>query len=330
MKFDDKTIAGSAFLSASRRMLPLVVVVTAGLLLVGGLANGQSMYKYKGPDGEWIYTDVAPPAETTVETRDLHKGESDPKVTVQYHQGENGVEFVARNEYHAPVEVILALDKIANLSAPPPKDQLRWVVPARSQLLLMELALLDDSAPPVAEFRYVWLHGDPDSQHAPAEPYRAPFAVATDFIVSQAFPEAITHTTPDSYYAVDFDMPIGTDIYAARGGVVFDVASTNFRGGLDPAKDLPAANLIRILHDDGTIAIYAHLNWNTIRVQPGDRVKRGEYIADSGNTGFSSGPHLHFVVLQNRGLRLESLPVAFDAPNGTTTTAKSGAMLSAY
>ena len=57
------------------------------------------------------------------------------------------------------------------------------------------------------------------------------------------------------------------------------------------------------------MAIYAHLNWDSIRVRPGQIVKRGEYIADSGNTGVSSGPHLHFVVQRNAGLMHESLPI---------------------
>ena len=58
-----------------------------------------------------------------------------------------------------------------------------------------------------------------------------------------------------------------------------------------------------MLHDDGTTAIYAHLQMDTIRVRPGQRVERGEYIANSGNTGFSSGPHLHFVVVRNAGFQ---------------------------
>ena len=72
---------------------------------------------------------------------------------------------------------------------------------------------------------------------------------------------------------------------------------------------------VMTLHDDGTIAIYAHLNWNSIRVEPGDRVERGEFIAESGNTGFSTGPHLHFAVLKNVGMFLESVPVRFEGAN---------------
>src|SRR5210317_2409820 len=125
-------------------------------------------------------------------------------------------------------------------------------------------------------------------------------------------------------------MPVGTDVMAARDGVVFEVASTNFKGGPDDNEYADLANLVRILHDDGTFAVYAHLNWNTIRVQPGDRVTTGQYIADSGNTGISSGPHLHFAVQRNLGMRVESLPVAFRGADGSRVTPSSGSVISAY
>ena len=148
--------------------------------------------------------------------------------------------------------------------------------------------------------------------------------------MSQAYPDVVTHQTPDSFYAVDLVMPVGTDIFAARDGIVFDVASDNFRGGLDRKRDGPKANVVRILHDDGTYAIYAHLNWNSIRVRPGDRIRRGQYIADSGNTGYSSGPHLHFAVVRNVGLKLESVPIRFQGANNAPVTPSSGMILTAY
>jgi murein DD-endopeptidase MepM/ murein hydrolase activator NlpD len=140
----------------------------------------------------------------------------------------------------------------------------------------------------------------------------------------------MTHKSLASYYAVDIAMPIGTDIFAAREGVVFEVAGDYFRSGLDPKRDGPAANVILVLHDDGTYAIYAHLNWNSIRVRRGDRVSRGQYIADSGNTGFSSGPHLHFAVVRNIGLRIESVPFVFEGANASTVFPATGMPITAY
>ena len=207
---------------------------------------------------------------------------------------------------------------------------MRWVVPARSDMELLRLEASDHAGVPSVDYRYIYLPGDPLAEHAPPRAYRAPFVNAKAHRISQSFPMSVTHTTPDSRYAVDISMPVGSDIVAARGGTVVEVASTNYRGGFDTSRDGAEANMVRILHDDGTFGIYAHLNWNSIRVQPGDTVKRGEYIADSGNTGFSTGPHLHFVVVQNKGLRIESVPILFEGQNSAIIKPETGMELTAY
>jgi murein DD-endopeptidase MepM/ murein hydrolase activator NlpD len=86
--------------------------------------------------------------------------------------------------------------------------------------------------------------------------------------------------------------------------------------GLDAKRDSGRANYIRILHDDGSMAVYAHLAPEGTQVRPGQRVRRGERIGLSGNTGYSGGPHLHFVVQVNRGMRLESIPFRMFGPRG--------------
>jgi murein DD-endopeptidase MepM/ murein hydrolase activator NlpD len=78
------------------------------------------------------------------------------------------------------------------------------------------------------------------------------------------------------------------------------------------------------------MSLYGHLNWNSIRVVPGQRVARGEYLADSGNTGFSTGPHLHFVVQRNAGGRIVSVPVRFQGRGGDEVTVVTGAAPIAY
>jgi murein DD-endopeptidase MepM/ murein hydrolase activator NlpD len=195
---------------------------------------------------------------------------------------------------------------------------------------LLTLEMLEDGSTPSLQYQFEYLAGEPNARHQPTGAYRAPFAIARSYSVTQAFPRVATHTSADSYYAIDVAMPVGTGIFAAREGVVFDVAASNFRGGLDPQRDGLAAIVICILHDDGTYALYAHLNTNTIRVRPGDRVRRGEYIADSGNTGFSSEPHLHFAVLRNTGMRTESVPVDFTGATANSVIPASGMLLTAY
>ena len=319
MKLDARKTAGSASTSdrciLGRCQKTSALLISAILLLISGLGLAQALYKYRGPDGEWVYTDRAPDEEASPEVRDLPIGAKNPKVSVAHRLVGRQIQFYASNEYYAPVEIELALDVLEDVKLPPPGQPMRWVLPPRSETELLQLDALDDVAAPYVSYRFIYLQGDPDAEHDIDRPYRAPFALANKFMVSQAFPMGVTHNTADTYYAVDISMPIGTDIYAARAGTVIEVASTNYRAGPNPQEEGASANLVRILHDDGTFGVYAHLNWNTIRVKPGDEVKRGEYIADSGNTGFSTGPHLHFAVLRNRGLRLESLPIVFAGPN---------------
>lgn len=319
-------MVGSAGKLASRYLfvVPLIALACCGS------AFGQALYKYKGPDGDWIFSDRPPQDESRAEVRELPQGHDEAGVSVYHLTSYGAFSFVAENKFHAPVEVIIGLDELTNLTLPPPELQMRWVIPARSRLTLMQLDILDVSKQATADYRYVWLPGEPGVEHQPAEPYRAPFAVANHFLVSQAFPVGVTHITPDSHHAVDLVMPVGTDIYAARSGTVFQVASTNFRGGVDPNQQFSAANVVQILHDDGTFAIYGHLNWNSIRVTPGDQVLRGQFIAESGNTGFSSGPHLHFAVIRNRGMGLESMPVIFEGPNDAIVEVETGDELTAY
>ncbi len=95
-----------------------------------------------------------------------------------------------------------------------------------------------------------------------------------------------------------------------------DVEEDFNRGGADRDKFVDKANHVRILHDDGTMALYAHLDLASVSVRPGARVRAGQQIARSGNTGFSSGPHLHFAVQQNTGMKLISLPFKFQTAEG--------------
>ncbi len=307
-----------------------LIVALALVTLASQTAEGQSLYKYRGESGEWIYSDRPPDGEKPVEVRGLDKGSPDAQVSVAHSFAGDSVELFARNDFLIPMEIFVVITSIRGLEFPATDRELKWVLPPRSDTRLLQLDFLNNGAAPSLEYEVQYLTGDPDAQHRPTEPYRVPVAISNNYQVTQAFPNVATHATPDSYFAVDLGLPVGTDIFAARGGLVFDVASKNFQGGLDQVKDAPRANIIKILHDDGTYALYAHLNWNSIRVKPGDMVQRGEYIADSGNTGFSSGPHLHFAVLKNVGLSLESVPVEFMGANSKAVVAVTGKSLTAY
>jgi murein DD-endopeptidase MepM/ murein hydrolase activator NlpD len=87
---------------------------------------------------------------------------------------------------------------------------------------------------------------------------------------------------------VDFAVPQGTPVYAAADGVV---AGAKPNGGY--------GNYIRIEHDNGVATAYGHLSRFAPGIKPGAKVARGELVGFSGNTGRSTGPHLHFEVLSD-------------------------------
>ncbi len=311
-----------------RRALSLFAAV---LLTATCVASAQTLYKYRGENGEWMYSDKPPPDPQAVdEVRNLVTGSRRGRVTVETRAVGGQLEFIARNQFHAPVEVALRFKKLASIQYPNPDADLVWVLPAQGSETLLSLDILATGGAPVAEYEYEYMVGRPNVRHQPDALYRVPVAIATDYPITQAYPDTITHRTKDSFHAVDIAMPIGTDIFAARGGIVFDVSSDNYKGGTDPEQHGNAANVVQILHDDGTFAIYAHLNWNSIRVRPGDRVVRGQFIAESGNTGFTTGPHLHFAVVRNTGLELESVPVRFEGADSRAVVPSTGNALTAY
>ncbi|MFB6246605.1 MAG: M23 family metallopeptidase [Candidatus Pacearchaeota archaeon] len=118
----------------------------------------------------------------------------------------------------------------------------------------------------------------------------------SDFRV--AFSDSRAHYGPLEN-AVDFPLPIGTEVLAARGGKVIAVKADSNEGGTsekfskEPNKYL---NSISIEHENGEISEYAHLKYNGAKVKTGQYVDEGELIGYSGNTGLSSAPHLHFHV----------------------------------
>jgi len=80
-----------------------------------------------------------------------------------------------------------------------------------------------------------------------------------------------------------------------------------------------------IRHDDGTLGHYCHLQKDGICVEPGQRVNAGQVIAHSGNTGFSSGPHLHFCVFKTKdGKERVSIPIKFKTADEQPVTLVQG------
>ena len=95
--------------------------------------------------------------------------------------------------------------------------------------------------------------------------------------------------------ALDFKVKKGTKVCAARAGVVTSLRKDSDKGGLKQ-ENLSDGNYISIKHNDGSVAYYWHFQKDGVVVNVGDTVKSGQWIGLSGNTGYSSFPHLHFEV----------------------------------
>lgn len=158
--------------------------------------------------------------------------------------------------------------------------------------------------------RVLWTPGTLNVQHDDTVRYQFPLKPAEDFTIVQGFGGAFSHKGA-SRYAVDIAVPVGTPVYAARGGRVIDIKASSDSGG--PEKSFAdEANFIAILHADNTVGEYYHLKKNGVAVSLGDTVSTGDKIGFSGNTGFSTIPHLHFAVYRvtDQG-RHQTIPFIF-------------------
>lgn len=153
--------------------------------------------------------------------------------------------------------------------------------------------------------------------------YSLPYAPGTTHRITQGYDGKFSHQGPEEY-AIDWQMPEGTAVCAARGGLVVKVKDDSDRGGPSMKFD-PFNNYVLIRHADGTLGHYCHLKKDSVFVHPGQVVKTGDVIALSGDTGFSSGPHLHFSVFMTKnGRDRESIPVKFRVADGQAITLVEG------
>lgn len=190
-----------------------------------------------------------------------------------------------------------------------------FVIGSQSDVEIIEFEIINETENWNYSYEYSYYIGSIYARHNDNFAYRLPYNRGSSFFLSQGFGGAFSHLEHQEF-ALDFTMPEGTPVYAARGGIVVD-AEEKFSVGGNSRQYLEKANYVTILHDDGTLADYAHLKHNGVEVRIGQQVRTGQLIGYSGATGFASGPHLHFVVRKAKiGAVFESIPVKFATKDG--------------
>lgn len=287
----------------------IAAVLSAALLC--GLAAGvhaAKVYKWTDRNGVTHYGDSAPdganPAVKAGSVKIIPVAAEPGAVARLRLETSNGRYLAfADNNLAGPIEVLLQASG-GGVDSDPPLPA-RATVPARGTTLV---AVLDGSRG--GELRMDSLPGDPSARPVDFE-YLLPLQ-QRGFRIDQGFGGSFSHNDAQNRYAVDFACDIGTPVLAARDGVVMQVEVS----AIPASGHHGDANLIRILHDDGSMAVYAHLAPDGALVRPGQRVRRGQPIGVSGNSGLSAGPHLHFAVQANRGMHLASIPFRMFGPGG--------------
>lgn len=143
-----------------------------------------------------------------------------------------------------------------------------------------------------------------------SSPYKLPFPTDMSYECTQGNNQG-THTEKGAW-AFDFWMPIGKTVVASRGGTVSKIQQGFGPGGNDPSYS-NSVNYVVIDHGDGTSALYLHLKQDGVIVSIGQVILQGQAIAYSGNSGYVTGPHLHFQV-QQTGISwwTQSIAIIFD------------------
>ncbi|MBO3700474.1 M23 family metallopeptidase [Roseivirga sp. E12] len=199
------------------------------------------------------------------------------------------------------------------------------VLPGNEKRFVIATFYIKRNIPWKVNYKFQYMEGDANAVHNDDYVYQLPFKEGR-YMMSQGYNGPSTH---QGVNALDFTMPEGEIIVAARNGKVVMVKEDSDRGC--PSDDcLTDGNFVRILHDDGTIAEYHHLQLNGAIVKLGDIVEQGQEIGKCGDTGYATGPHLHFTVFKTDGIRQITIKTKFKYQHNKIGFLKPGMMYSAF
>jgi murein DD-endopeptidase MepM/ murein hydrolase activator NlpD len=237
---------------------------------------------------------------------------ADAQTLQMFHEKKNpGYILYAGNPEWFPVTVSLDL-KLTNLGFSE-GDKTVFVIPPKTEKFQIgELTPTDPKARNGFSYNYKSVMGDVNAKYDRSVVYDLPFQKGKGYRVFQGYYGKFSHQNEN---ALDFTMPEGTELLAAREGLVVQVVQNNTESC--PREECKKYNnYITIMHPDGSFANYTHIKFNGAKVRIGDTVKRGDIIGFSGNVGWSSGPHLHFACYVAGLEKRNTLETKFRIHNG--------------
>lgn len=239
-------------------------------------------------------------------------------------QSDNTYDFYASNSHFIPMYISVSFDQLISLV---PTVDLPWsgaISPGTERQFLFSLQPTTTRGRIGYSVLYTFAEGDPNTaQHDDGYLYLFPYQHGTKHRITQGYNGDFSHFG-ENQYAVDFDLDVGTPVHAGRGGIVVRVKEDSRVGG-PTAAYANRGNLIMIAHDDGTFGNYVHLQYGGAVVEVGDEVQAGQLIGYSGNTGITSGPHLHFDVrVPLTTGRMQSIPFSFRGLDGEAIDPEEG------
>jgi len=246
----------------------------------------------------------------------------DDWICVDEIRNDGDVELRARNLREFPLTYTLRV-KAEHYSVKGPNTVTQTVGPGEARQIMV---LGGNGGGDKASFRYSlkWTVGRIDARHDDKQLYAFPYSSAKAYRILQGYGSRFSHRGREEF-AIDFDMPIGTPVHAARSGVVARIEESNSKGCWEDDCG-QYANFVVILHSDGTTGEYYHLDKHGALVDVGDTVERGQKIALSGNTGHTTMPHLHFAVYRAVSWgRTQSIEVRFQGADGIIDRPRRGA-----
>ncbi len=215
-------------------------------------------------------------------------------IEVYEDQADGKINLYAHNSGHCPVSIMMSFPTLENLKVSKGLP-VEMVIPNDGEeYLIVSLVPINKQANSNYLFDFKYNLGDVfNTVHNDDYAYTLPFEKGKRSVIGQGYNGRFSH---HNLLALDFDLKSGTEVLAAREGTVIAVKEDSDKG-CKTHKCKGLANYVLIYHDeDGTFASYVHLQKDGAKVKAGDKVSAGQVIGYSGNTGWSSGPHLHFEV----------------------------------